>query len=276
MFDVHVHSSPCVAPRKADDIDTVLAYEQAGFAGCVLKGHCESTVGRAAAAGRGRSVEVFGGLALNATVGGFNAVAVASALSMGARVIWLPTVDARAHHASGLAHPPSCAPALPRGAGFAAPPVDPTSAPALRTIFSLVAEADAVLATGHVGADEVAWVVREARAVGVRRILLTHPLFTVPGLSLSATRALTEQGAFAEVTAYQWLHQDGMSADVLAALVRELGPARCVLSSDGGQPDSPAGPEALLGMVEVLAAEGVDRGALAAMSFENPAALVSP
>jgi hypothetical protein len=276
VFDLHVHAAPCVVPRRADDTDTALAYERAGFSGCVLKSHCESTVGRAVAAGRGRTVDVFGGLALNATVGGFNAVAVAASLSMGARVIWLPTVDARAHHDSGLVHPPSCAPSLPRGPGFAAPPVDPTSAPALRTIFSLVAEADAVLATGHLGGDEVAWVVREARAAGVRRILLTHPSFTVPSLSIAATLELTEQGAFAEVTAYQWLHQDGMTVEALATFVRALGPARCILSSDAGQPGSPEGPAALLGLIEVLAAAGVDRRALEAMSGENPAGLVCP
>jgi len=276
MFDVHVHAGPCVVERAADDLDTVATYEAAGFDGCVLKGHCEPTVGRAAAAGKGRDLAVHGGIVLNATVGGFNPVAVAAALSMGGRVVWLPTVDARAHHASGLDHPPSCAPALPRGPGYAAPPVDPSGTAALRTVFGLIADADAVLATGHLGADETAWVVAEARRCGVRRLLLTHPSFTVPGLSAAATRGLTDQGAVAEITAYQWLHQAGMDAPALASFIREVGYPHCLLSSDVGQPTSPSAPQALADLIEVLAAEGLDRGALRAMASEIPAALVTP
>jgi hypothetical protein len=274
MFDVHVHTGPCVVARRADDVDTVAAYEAAGFAGCVLKGHCESTVGRAAAAGRGRKVAVYGGVVLNATVGGLNPVAVASALTMGARVVWLPTVDARSHHAAALTHPPSCAPALPRGPGYAAPPLDWSTAD-LTTIFGLIAEADAVLATGHLGVDEVGWVVAQAATSGVRRLLLTHPSFTVPAMSSALTRELTEQGAVAEITAYQLLHQEGMDASRLAAFVREVGYERCLLSSDAGQPDSPPAPQALLDLIDALADQGLDRGALRAMASDIPARLVT-
>lgn len=276
MFDVHVHAGPCVVPRRFDDIGTVATYEAAGFSGCVLKAHCESTVGRAAAAGAGRSVAVYGGIVLNATVGGLNPVAVSAALAMGGRVVWLPTVDARRHRAAGLIHPPSCAPDLPAGPGYAAPPVDPASEPALRTIFSLIAEADAVLATGHLGEAEVGWVVPAARRAGVRRILLTHPSFTVPALTADATSELVEQGAVAEITAYQLLHQEGMDAAQLAAFIRKVGPERCLLSSDAGQPTSPTPPEALERLIDVLAGEGLDRGALLAMAGETPSALVSP
>jgi TolA-binding protein len=47
-----------------------------------------------------------------------------------------------------------------------------------------------------------------------------------------------------------------------------------VLSSDAGQPDSPPAPEALLRLVEALAAEGLDEQALAAAASELPQALV--
>lgn len=276
MFDLHVHASPCVAPRWGDDVATVAAYEDAGAAGCVLKGHCEPTVGRAVAAGAGRSVAVYGGIVLNRPAGGFNPTAVAAALSMGARVVWMPTVDAAHHRAAGLSHPPSCAPALPAGPGYAAPPVDPTSEDDLRTILALVAEADALLATGHLSGAESAWLLTAARAAGVRRSLLSHPTFAVPNLTPADVAELCELGAYAEVTAYQLLAQPDCDAAALAALVRTVGPGRCVVSSDAGHPDLPPGPDALAQLIDALTGEGLDPGAVAAMASDVPAALVRP
>jgi hypothetical protein len=105
-------------------------------------------------------------------------------------------------------------------------------------------------------------------------VLLTHPSFTLPALAAPAVRELQELGAVAEITAYQLLHQPGVTAAALAGFVRALDPAGCVLSSDAGQPDSPPPPEALEQLVDALAAEGVDRGALLAMAGEAAERLV--
>ncbi|CAN5172595.1 DUF6282 family protein [soil metagenome] len=274
QFDLHVHSGPCAAPRLADDPTTVALCERAGMAGCVLKAHCEPTVGRAAGAGSGRAITVLGGVVLNHPVGGLNPAAVATALELGGRVVWMPTVDARAHRRSGLANPPPCHRSGPAGRPLAVPHVDGDAEPAVQQICRLVADADAVLATGHLGPDEVGWLVGAARRAGVRRVLLTHPFFSVPGLGPGQARELAEQGAYAELTAFQLLHQPGMTAARLADVVRAVGERRCVLSSDAGQPDSPPPPEALELLVEALGAQGLDRGALRAMASEIPADLV--
>lgn len=270
MFDLHVHSAPCLLPRLADDAQTVAWYEAAGFSGCVLKGHYEPTAGRAHAAGAGRRVAVYGGIVLNAAVGGLEPAAVAAALSLGARVVWMPTMDARAHRLAGLGRPPGAG-----GADLAVPPLDPVADPRVRRILDLVAEADAVLATGHLSREEIAWLLPQARAAGVRRIVLTHAAFTVPGLTAAEARALAELGAYVEVTAFQLLHQPGMSAARLGALVREAGPRHCLLSSDAGQPHSPPAPEALGLLLAQLERTGLDRGELESMASDVPETLVT-
>ncbi len=58
-------------------------FAEAGFSGCVLKGHCEPTAGRAAAAGAGSGIVVLGGIVLNHAVGGINPAAVTAAGSPG-------------------------------------------------------------------------------------------------------------------------------------------------------------------------------------------------
>lgn len=275
MFDLHVHAAPDVIARRADDVDTVRAYAAAGFSGCVLKAHYESTVGRAAAASAAVGLPVYGGIALNQHVGGFNSATVAATLAAGGRVVWLPTADAHTQQAAGL---PRLCHAEPRIGThtYAAPPVDASTEPALRVILGLVADADAVLATGHLSTAEAAWVVEHARAAGVRRVLLTHPSYTVPAMRGGQARELAERGAFVEITAYQLLHQPGRTAASLAAFVLEVGYERLVLSSDAGQPGSPEPPEALARLVDALAAEGLDRAALVAAAGETPIRLVTP
>jgi hypothetical protein len=275
MFDLHVHAAPDVDPRAGDDTTVADWYEAAGYSGFVLKGHYESTVGRAAEAGTGRRVRVYGGIALNAHVGGFNPHAVAAALQMGARVVWMPTTDAAAHQRAGLPRLWSSDRRL-HDTTFAAPPLDWSTEPALRLILDLIAEADAVLATGHLSGAEIAWLLTAARHAGVRRILLTHPGYTVPNLGHTEVAEFADQGAAVEVTAFQLLHQPDCDASRLAALIRAAGTSRVVLSSDAGQPDSRPPPEALAGLLDALAVQGLDSGALAAMSGEQPEQLVTP
>jgi len=102
VFDLHVHTAPDLEERFGDDVEIVRLYEHAGSSGCVLKGHYDATAGRARAAGRGSPVRVYGALALNQHVGGLNPAAVAAALAMGARVIWMPTTDCHTQETAGL------------------------------------------------------------------------------------------------------------------------------------------------------------------------------
>ena len=257
------------------DLDIVRLSAEAGYAGCVLKGHYAATTGRAVAAGRDSGLAVFGGLALNRHVGGINPAAVAAELLQGARVIWMPTTDAHTQRTAGLPRLSDQRPSL-GDVVYAIPPVLWATEEATRQVVDLVAEFDAVLATGHLSSAEVAWLLPTARAAGVRRILLTHPSYTVPAMSAGTARELSGAGAFVEITAYQLLHQPGLTDVELAAFVREVGIERVVLASDAGQPDSPPPPQALALLVDRLARQGLDHAALLAAASEIPQQLVTP
>lgn len=275
MFDIHVHAAPDITARRADDARIVHWYADAGFDGCVLKCHYDNTTGRARAAAAGTGLTVYGGLALNRQAGGINPAAVAVALAMGARVIWMPTADAHTQAAAGLPRLRDRYPELPDGT-YAIPPVDWSSRDAVLRILTLIADADAVLATGHLSAAEAGWLLPEAVRAGVHRILLTHPSYTVPAMSDAQAAELAGLGAYAEVTAYQLLHQPDCDAARLARFVSAVGLRRIVLSSDAGQPDSPRPPEALHLLIDALAARGLDRAALTACASEIPRRLVTP
>ena len=61
--------------------------------------------------------------------------------------------------------------------------------PALRSIFALIRGHRAVLATGHLGGEEIFHVVREARDSGVEKIVITHPEYWIVSLTLSSRKS---------------------------------------------------------------------------------------
>ena len=94
-FDLHVHISPDVVERRIDDVGLARRFHEVGLAGFLLKSHYTSTAERAAVVSAVcPEVTVMGAIALNRAVGGLNALAVEIAAREGARVVWLPTVDA--------------------------------------------------------------------------------------------------------------------------------------------------------------------------------------
>lgn len=275
MFDVHVHAAPDVVERAGDDVQILRWYQEAGFTGCVLKAHYDATAGRAHAANQGLGMHVYGGLALNQQVGGINPAAVEAALAMGARVIWMPTADAHTQQSAGLPRLCNASNGLSHTT-YAIPPVDWSTAEHVQQILTFIADADAVLATGHLSTAEVTWLLPIARRAGVRRVLLTHPSYTVPAMSPTEAAELTTHGAYAEVTAYQLLHQPNCDAPRLAEFIRTVGYNRIILSSDAGQPNSPHPPQALQQLIDALTGEGLDPHALLTSASEIPERLVTP
>jgi len=270
MFDCHVHAAPDIVPRIGEDADILHAYRESGFEGFVLKGHYESTVGRARALAR-HGMPVLGGVTLNQAAGGINPAAVAAALAAGGRVVWMPTADAHTQERAGLPRLCDRDARLERRV-FAVPPVEPDAQPVVDLVLALIADHDAVLATGHLSGPECAWLLKRARRFGIRRVLLTHPSYTVPGLTPAEIGELAEAGGHVEITAYQLLHQPGCTAERLAEVARAAAD-RLVLSSDAGQPDSPSPPHALHRLIDELAAQGLDPGLLRAAASTVPARL---
>ncbi|RFU85712.1 hypothetical protein DY218_15970 [Streptomyces triticagri] len=275
MFDVHVHAAPDVLARIGHDDQIAAGYAAAGYSGFVLKAHHESTVGRASALARSTGLDVVGGITLNRAVGGINPAAVLSALSSGGRVVWFPTADAHTQESAGLPRLGDLDERLDRSV-LAVPPVLDEGQEAARNaefVLDLIAEHDAVLCTGHVSGPECRWLLDRAQARGIRRFLLTHPSYTVPGMTPQEIAELAERGAYVEITAYQLFHQAGMTPARLADVARAAG-ERLVLASDAGQPDSPEPPAALAQLIDALAGEGLDRGLLRAAAADVPRQLV--
>jgi hypothetical protein len=273
-YDLHVHSSPDLFPRIADDAEVVTDAARRGFAGLVLKNHFEPTVSRAALARRHvPGFRVYGGIVLNRYVGGVNPHAAEAALRLGARIIWMPTLDTECHlRAFGFG---GGFPAQSSGIETRLPGIsilhDGRLVPEAREVVALARQHGAALATGHVSLPEIRALVAEAADQGFRKLILTHPYDPAPGLSLAEVRTLAEaelriEFVFCSITP-RWRFTD---AAAIGHCIRTIGSAKFVLSSDGGQAHNPMPAEGYRTFVELLAKEGLGSDDFRVMGRENP------
>ena len=202
-YDLHVHVEPDLAQRRIDDLGLARRFAELGLAGFVLKSHYAPTAERAAVVRAAvPGVRALGAIALNAGVGGLNPQAVEIAARGGARIVWLPTVDAE-NEASEDGPKPAKQPVWRAiqdefaQAGVASPPVQLTES-GLAKVLDVVARHDLVLATGHLGRAEIHTAVAAALAAGVTRVLVTHPDYPTQGVPVDEQRELAEQGAMLE------------------------------------------------------------------------------
>jgi hypothetical protein len=280
-YDTHVHIAPDVMPRRVDDVTLARRFTEVGLAGFVLKSHYAPTAERAAVVRAAvPGVDVLGAITLNRAVGGMNPVAVEIAARGGARVVWFPTVDSVNQRTSRAQAPPGAKPPLwaalqdeLRANGIDPPPVavvdeDGAVRQDVLDVLRLIAKHDLVLATGHLSATEILAVVRAARRIGVRRVVVTHPEFTSQRLTVPQQEELAGLGAYLE-RCFTTPYTGKVTWEQMVANIRQVGPRHSVLASDLGQPVNPPVEDGLALMADHLLAAGISEEDVHQMAVTN-------
>jgi Family of unknown function (DUF6282) len=274
--DVHVHSEPDLFPRIADDVGVARHAASLGLRALSLKCHSERTTSRAyMTMQQVPGIQVIGGIVLNRAVGGINPAAVDSALQLGAKHVWMPTVDAAFHAktfgSTGVYDKQASTAADASDTGIeifdsAGTPID-----GLVDVLDLIASHRAILSTCHLSVPEIVHLVALAKERGVEKIMITHPFFKVPSLDLETLRSLVDQGAYAEfgycTVSPMWNHA-ALSRQVEA--IKSLGPERCILMSDAGQRHNPMPAECLRVYAQSVYESGVSEEGVQRMIKTNP------
>ena len=239
-YDLHVHVAPDVVPRAQDGADLAYEAQQAGLAGMLIKDHTAPTAGAAHALNQAwpEGTHFYSALVLNPPVGGLNPYAVAAALREGVDVVFMPTYAAA--HQIAVKGPDAFAPAYPRPggdwAGLSILDDEGALAPPISKILALIAEHDAVLATGHISPAEILALLPAARERGVSRMLVTHASGAAPGLSGAAQLAAVGYGAMIEHCLMGALGENArLTPAAIRDQVRKVGVRNCLFSSDLGQ-----------------------------------------
>jgi Family of unknown function (DUF6282) len=280
-FDLHVHIAPDVIERRIDDLSLARRFAELGLAGVALKSHYVPTAERAAVV-RAAVPEVMtiGTIALNRSVGGLNPLAVEIAAREGARIVWMPTVDAVNETAGREPQPPGTK--LPawarmqhelRERGMAVEPVPVVDnagevLPETRAVLATIARHGLVLATGHLGRDEIFAVVDAALDEGVVDIVVTHPEFPSQDLSIPDQRELAGRGALLE-RCFTTPHTGKCTWERWLDAVREVGPEHSLLSTDLGQASNPPVEDGLPLMAERLLESGLTESDVRTMAVDN-------
>jgi hypothetical protein len=288
-YDLHVHVEPDVMPRRVTDLQLARRCWDVGLAGFALKSHYVPTAERAVVLNEALNgaVQVLGTLTLNAAVGGMNPLAVEIAAREGARIVWMPTLDAANHREKATDLPPGATPpmwlALQQELSAQGITVDPVLVldsagrplPATREVLRLAARHQLVVATGHLSAREARVVAEAAFEAGVRHVVITHPEFPQQDMRLADQIALAREGAFLErcfttpfTGKYDWAK--------MVANIRATGLEQTIVTTDLGQPANPPVEDGLALMAEALQKSGFTDEEITIMIVANSRLLAGP
>lgn len=271
--DLHAHFGP--DPHRRRSVTGLEAAQQAGTAGhaaIVLKSHDTPSAGLAAALDPlVEDLHVFGGISCDREVGGMNPAAVEVALALGGRIVWLPTLSSAQDFDSGVATQLG----IP-GPGFRITDADGVLTAATYEIIALIAEHDAVLATGHVSAAE--HVAIAAAYAGHGKVLVTHAMEELagPNLSIAQCVELAALGATIELCALTCIGALATRpVDDLIACIRAVGVDHVTLGTDFGQAINVPPAAGLQTFADALFAAGLTESEIRRMACTNPAALLA-
>jgi hypothetical protein len=215
-----------------------------------------------------------GSFTLDNEAGGLNPGAVLAWISLGAKVIWMPT--ATAANSKGK---------VKRSRGLDLPG-DPQTIldskgnilPVVKDILALIKEHNVVLGTGHLDPDEVFVLVKEAGAMGIKKTILTHvQQDQLMDRILTDDQIIHLIGMGAWVEYSYWTCENNIiktDPKILADSIKKVGAQHCVLSTDFGQADNPPAPEGFRAFMGAMLKNGISEKDIEIMVKTNPAKLL--
>jgi hypothetical protein len=281
--DLHCHSGPAAMPRILDHHDALMDAAAAGFKAVVYKDHYYPGMAHATILEKlfgDTGVRLFSGIVLNNAMGGWNPHAVDHAIKLGSKIVWLPTVSAANHiaHVEGgktKTFPKTSKKMLDP---FPLSALDPKGRllDSVKQILDLIAEDDIILAGGHLPVAEQHLVFAEAKARGVKKMLVNHPTYMV-GATDADIRDLVSLGVTMEHSMCMFV--EGKSKRYTEAdlkhLIETAGVANTILSSDCGVVTSVRPVEGFRQTVEMLLNLQVPTADIRRLLSSNAAAMLA-
>jgi hypothetical protein len=281
-IDMHVHADPDVRPRAINDIDLCRRAKEVGMRAMVLKNHDFITNDRAYLVRQVvPGIEIFGGIALNESVGGINPVAVETMLQFTgacARYVWLPTYQSSFEMSLKKGHHTGTGVKVLDSAGKVLPDV--------RKVMKIVAKADLILGTGHISPAESLVIVKAAKEEGIGKIVVTHAMQSPFEMTLDDMKRAADMGAYIEhcylsflmgpmapMAAYRTGRKQ-VSMEAFAKAINTVGAERCFISTDLGQAMNPTPADGMRDFITQLTKLGITKEQIDFMARKNPAKLL--
>jgi hypothetical protein len=253
FIDTHIHTSPDIKPRILNDLEAAHKAKTEGMQAIVIKCHVEPTSGRALIAKNAMNIDVFGGICLNKSVGGFNPDAVEVTANMGGKFVWFPTISVREmrnnlmnnnnnNYNNYISYNNSAdnnASITPKNVNISQKSnfgiFDPDYEELIESILHIIAQNDMVLATGHLNPFEIFELIDFAKSCGVKRILINHPLTGVVGATMEEQKEMAKNAFLEQCFVACMPMHDNLNPDVMAETIDYVGSKKCIMATDFGQ-----------------------------------------
>lgn len=271
--DMHMHPGPAGGPCRLDAIEAARQAQQAGMRAIVLKSHAYTAAVACIVSQLVPGIKVIGSLCLDYEIGGLNFHALENAARLGAKIVWMPTFSS----ANSINKMRALGVPL-EGDGISIIDGAGRLVPEMGRILSLIKQYDMVLATGHISPQETFALIEEAKRMGIRKFIITHPTdkeFAEKLLSLEELKELARMGAFIEFTLVGMLPNEfGHDPAEVARTIQSIGAAHCIISTDLGQPQNPLPVEGMRLLIATLLRHGITAEEIETMVKVNPAKLL--
>ena len=186
-IDFHIHPGPDPFARVLDSYEDAWLANRYGMKGIVLKtSHYQGGSTALMVDSLFPDLHVIGGLCIENAIGGFNLRAVDMALQCGAKVVWMPFLDAKHNletfdrvknsEESGdfvMMRDLASSRSDKSGKKLNVSENDKLL-PEVEEILRIIASYDAVVCTGHMNQKDRKLLVKAAKVAGVKKIVLTH------------------------------------------------------------------------------------------------------
>lgn len=276
-YDMHLHFAPeAWMTRRFDALDTALHLREAGLAGFVLKNRTYCTQPLALLIRRlVPEIKVFGCLVLDGEVGGLNYHAVKAAAEIGTKVLYMPVFFSA-----------NSMPVVKRLFNVKIGDetyriVDDAGAllPQVEDILRVVKDYDMVLCTGHVSPREVKALAERCLAMGITKVVLTHPMseFVCEEFMSFDDLAMLAHAGFTIEHCAQSVSPTSERRDpaIFVEAIRAQGAENCILTTDFGGTPHPTIAEGLRMFMSSLLRRGLTEREIELMVKANPRRLLS-
>ncbi len=265
IIDMHAHVGPATQlsiSRTLDAIEAAQLAQRHGMRALVFKQHYLETASWAYLVSRMvPGIKLFGGIALNRSVGGLNPNAVEQVATFAGgfgRVVYMPTFESEHYNPKS----PIAVPIAKNGELL----------PAVHEVLKVVAKYDMALSTGHSSPQESLMLIKAAKAAGVNRIYVQHPIMPRVGMSIEMQKEAIKMGALVEYVLGEAMNVKEF--EHWSEGIKAVGPENVVIGSDLGQWGRALPTDGYKLTIPRLLKAGFTRAQIDTMMKKNPARVI--
>jgi hypothetical protein len=280
-YDVHLHANPSTTNCKDTILEIAEEARSYGMKGIVFKDLHFSTAPQALIVSEAvPGIDVIGGVSLNGTLGGLNPLAVEATFKLGGKVVWMFTLDSEFQvsqifapdYPYSLDHYRNLLVDIDHGGYSVFHKGTEDLKDEAREIIALCKQYDCVLETSHLSPQEAFAMVREGKAQGLKKMVVTHANQFATPYTIEQQKEFIELGAAIMYCYEAYMAKPtvtGQQLGDLGKLIRQIGVENIVLGTDFGAHFEPSGIEGIRMMIAGLLADNFTGEEIAQMVKTN-------